>query len=496
MLKESLFLRHLKDYALRYSPNIIFYKEPNGKFVFVNQTVEKLLGYQSKDLIGKSFYPLVHPEDQDMVESNSNELALEGKLVENIRFRLRKKNGDYVWLESQIIPVKEEKLVKKLITISRSIDENQKLIEDLKKQRKINSEIEKAADVGHWSYNIGSGEVTWSKKVYEIYGLSEKEPIDFERAIEFYSETSQKKIKNAVKDAIEKGLEYRLKLQLVDAKNNRKWVRAIGTPLLRKGKCIQIFGIFQDVTELEENSHNKIFSLSEYLDGQNHLMKEFGQITSHDLRGPATSLQLLIEELKNSEDEQVSNLVPHFEENLSKLFDKLNYLSKITGGSESIQNNREISISKSIDKLLNDNKTLFREYQITVRKDFSDWDKITFHEPTIKIILQNLIENVIYFSDIEKPERLLTLRTYLKNGQRLISIEDNGIGMDLTKLRKAGFTRNTRLHDDLSGKGTGIFMAKTLLESNKGKMEFISKPGLGTMVKINLDKYRIKEEIL
>ncbi|MBI6118063.1 PAS domain-containing protein [Salegentibacter maritimus] len=91
MLKESLFLRHLKDYALRYSPNIIFYKEPNGKFVFVNQTVEKLLGYQSKDLIGKSFYPLVHPEDQDMVESNSNELALEGKLVENIRFRLRKK---------------------------------------------------------------------------------------------------------------------------------------------------------------------------------------------------------------------------------------------------------------------------------------------------------------------------------------------------------------------------------------------------------------------
>ncbi len=496
MLKESLFLRHLKDYALRYSPNIITYNEPNGNYIFVNDTVEKILGYTPKELIGKNCYPFIHPGDQDFIEKESHSPVLKGEMVGNIRYRAKKKNGDYIWIESQVIPVKENNIVKKIISISRSIEEDQELKLNLQKEKKINHEISEVANIGHWSYNLVTGEITWSRKIYEIHGLDYDEPVDFNKAISFYSAESKRKIKKGVKEAIDKGIEYRVKLKLIAKNGKIKWVKAVGTPLVKKGKCVEIFGTFQDVTDMEETSHEKIFSLSEYLDGQNHLLKEFSQITSHDLRGPATGLKMLVDEIRETEDENLRNLIPYFDENLDKLFEKLNYLSKITSGQDGLKEDKKIDVQVCIDTVLEKNKEAIKEYNINVTKHYSDWSKIDFNKSKMLRVLQNLIENAIYYSDVSKKERRLRVRTYIKNNQRFINIEDNGLGMDLKKMEQQGFTRHTRLHGELSGKGSGIFLAKILLESSKAKMEFISKPGRGTVVRINLDKYRLKEELL
>lgn len=496
MLKESLFLRHLKDYALRYSPNLITYNEPNGNYIFVNDTVEKILGYSPKELIGQNCYPFIHPADHDLIEKESHLPVLNGEMISNIRYRVKKKDGDYIWLESQVIPVKEDNIVKKIISISRSIEEDQKLKMDLQKEKKINHEISEVSNIGHWSYNLETGEITWSRKIYEIHGLPYDEPIDFNKSINFYSPESRRKIKKAIREAIDKGLEYRIKLKLTDRNGKVKWVKAVGTPLVRRGKCKEIFGTFQDVTDIEEISHEKIFSLSEYLDGQNYLLKEFSQITSHDLRGPATALKMLVEELKENKDEEVQNLLPYFNENLDKLFDKLNYLSRITAGQSDKKMDKKIDVHKCIDKVLISNEETLKEYDIKVIKDYADWSEIDFNKSKMIRILQILVENAIFYSDSNKKEKRLSLRTYLKNNQRHINIEDNGLGMDLKMIEAQGFTRNTKLHKKLSGTGSGIFLARILLETSKAKLEFISKPGKGTIAVLNLDKYRLKEELL
>lgn len=84
---------------------------------------------------------------------------------------------------------------------------------------------------------------------------------------EFYDSEFKEKIKNCVENLIEYGEQFDLELLLTTAKGNQQWVRCIGKSERRDGKCLKIFGSFQDiherkVAELELKSSLK--SLEDY----------------------------------------------------------------------------------------------------------------------------------------------------------------------------------------------------------------------------------------
>ena len=54
---------------VHHSPDIIFTLGARGEFLFVNDTVEGLLGYESASLRGKAFSTVVHEEDADKVRA-------------------------------------------------------------------------------------------------------------------------------------------------------------------------------------------------------------------------------------------------------------------------------------------------------------------------------------------------------------------------------------------------------------------------------------------
>jgi two-component system cell cycle sensor histidine kinase/response regulator CckA len=56
-------------YLVQHSPDIIFTLGAKGEFLFVNDTVESLLGYESAFLQGKDFSTIVHEEDQEKVRA-------------------------------------------------------------------------------------------------------------------------------------------------------------------------------------------------------------------------------------------------------------------------------------------------------------------------------------------------------------------------------------------------------------------------------------------
>jgi len=56
-------------YLVQHSPDIIFTLGAKGEFLFVNDTVESLLGYESASLQGKNFSTIVHEDDQEKVRA-------------------------------------------------------------------------------------------------------------------------------------------------------------------------------------------------------------------------------------------------------------------------------------------------------------------------------------------------------------------------------------------------------------------------------------------
>jgi PAS domain S-box-containing protein len=99
---------------------------PDGLFQYVSPSVEKALGYYREEMEGRSIIEFVHPEDEHAFRLPKNQNVL-GR-VDNLtlRYRIRTKSNEYIWLESILKPVKENNEVVKIITTSRNVTEQKK----------------------------------------------------------------------------------------------------------------------------------------------------------------------------------------------------------------------------------------------------------------------------------------------------------------------------------------------------------------------------------
>jgi len=103
-------------------------------------------------------------------------------------------------------------------------------------------------------------------------------------------------------------------------------------------------------------------------------------------------------------------------------------------------------------------------------------------------VIQNLLSNAIKYRD-PNNKSVIHIRSLLENKKKVLVFEDNGVGMDLNRHGKDIFKLYKRFHRELSGKGMGLFLVKTQLESLNAKIEVTSELGKGTKFKITFDSY-------
>lgn len=70
---------------------------------FISPSVKNILGYTSDELLGSSPYDNIHPEDEPEVKEILKSVVFSGNSA-TLEFRMRRKDGSYVWLESHAHP--------------------------------------------------------------------------------------------------------------------------------------------------------------------------------------------------------------------------------------------------------------------------------------------------------------------------------------------------------------------------------------------------------
>lgn len=77
----------------------------NGDILFASNSSKEILGYDFEELQGKNPFDFIHNNKQlvDKKGTKSKISSIINKTV--LTFRVRKKNGDYIWLESIIVPL-------------------------------------------------------------------------------------------------------------------------------------------------------------------------------------------------------------------------------------------------------------------------------------------------------------------------------------------------------------------------------------------------------
>jgi chemotaxis family two-component system sensor kinase Cph1 len=94
-------------------------------------------------------------------------------------------------------------------------------------------------------------------------------------------------------------------------------------------------------------------------------------------------------------------------------------------------------------------------------------------------LMQNLLGNAIKFHSQQPPRIHIAAR--LEKGNWLISVQDNGIGID-PQFNERIFVIFQRLHDrsEYPGTGIGLAICKRIIERHGGKIWVDSQPGQGS----------------
>lgn len=259
-------------------------------------------------------------------------------------------------------------------------------------------------------------------------------------------------------------------------------------PVFENDKLKYVIGYGINITELKNAEKEKTKLIAELNHKYNDMM-QFNYIVSHNLRGPVASIIGLsdIMNMQKISEEEKTNTIGHIRNSALKLDELLKDLSILLSSSSTLNKLKEsIDVSALIKSITGTIETQIIKSRAVVKTKISEDAKIISSiKSYFESILYNLISNAIkYRSSKRSPEILITA---VKSDENIIlTIEDNGIGIDLTKYGQYVFGLYKRFNLETEGKGLGLHMAKTQVETLGGAISIESELDKGTKFTIIL----------
>ncbi|MES2727459.1 MAG: PAS domain S-box protein [Bacteroidota bacterium] len=247
--KEKIELHNLER-LFNLSTDMICVAGLDGYFKKINPAFVKTLEWSEEELLANSFLSFIHTDD---IAATLREIETLSQGVKTINFvnRFKTKSGLFKFFQWVATP---DTSTGNLFAIARDITPQIETEKELVKTREMLETASKVARVGGWEADLLKQTISWSPVTKEIH---EADP-DFEptlaQGINFYKQgKSRDQITQLVKNAIEKGEAFEQEVQIVTAKGNDRWVKAIGNPEMVDGICVRIFGTFQDIQREKES---------------------------------------------------------------------------------------------------------------------------------------------------------------------------------------------------------------------------------------------------
>lgn len=233
---------------------------------------------------------------------------------------------------------------------------------------------------------------------------------------------------------------------------------------------------------------------------KNKELEQFAFITSHDLQEPLRKIMIMISRAAEHLTEQQKTLY-YFDKitlaagRLSNLIsDVLNY-SRVNNHDKFTA---EVDLNDVAAQTLEDLSLIKEEKKAVI--NLSTLPVVNGIDTQLRQLFYNLINNALKFNSAQPTVNIssriisstsdTTFDPAAPSGNfYVISIEDNGIGMD-SEYSGRIFDMFQRLHqrDQYSGNGIGLALCKRIVENHNGTINFTSKPGQGTTFWIYLPK--------
>ncbi|MFT5884167.1 MAG: PAS domain S-box-containing protein [Arcticibacterium sp.] len=268
-----------------------------------------------------------------------------------------------------------------------------------------------------------------------------------------------------VKDGSIKDFQIHLK-----AKNGEVKTGLVSCVLERKeADKFFLHGIFSDQTE--KIKAERALTQSRKLESTARLM----QVLAHEVRNPLMNINLALDSLSDKakeEDEEVLEIIQRNAKRIDTLINEV-----LHAASEKAIERSPTDLGDVIELALAKVRDRAQMQQVHIESNVEACPRVLLHPEQIGTALVNILINAIEALE-NRPEPKVSLQSYFQNRQAVITISDNGIGMDdalQTKLFEPFYTAKT------NGVGLGLAATLGILKAHEAEIEVKSELGVGSV---------------
>lgn len=440
---------------------------------FVSKPWKTMLGIEGDDPVDQMhglWESLLHPEDYDRCTQYFKDFVRSNEVDYRQEFRMRHANGSYRWILSKARALRDENgNILRLSGAHTDITERKKAVDAVKRSEEKYKTLFENSLVGMFRTDFNTGEIIESnEKFWEILGTERKEKL---RTVDFYkSEKDREFVLSAVKDT---GEAKNIELELKRYNGELIWVSF-------SIKHYPDEGILETVlVDITETKHNLL-----ELQKVNFELDSFVYHASHDLRSPLRSILGLIDLYRLEDEPKVrEQCIERIETSVKRLDELVQELLSIS------RNDRVNDAHSELNLLLEINNSISSYFNATDTNGLSitcrvNHDKKLMTDATrLRIILNNIISNAIKYRSFHKPESLIKIEAEVNEKEAVITIEDNGEGIEESKLPHI-FDMFYRATEKSTGSGLGLYIVKKVADKLGATIEVDSVELEGTTFKI------------
>lgn len=223
-----------------------------------------------------------------------------------------------------------------------------------------------------------------------------------------------------------------------------------------------------------------LIQTNQKLKRSNEKLEQFIFTVSHDLNSPIASIKGLINLLKHSEDEQEKKQVLCLiEKSIQALATKQQCLLEVLLAENEQEAIKHVNLLHVVQMVVDDTKRLYNYPDVTVYLDDSCNIELLFSEDLLYSIVQNLTTNAFKYRD---KKRSFTLEFSIRDSpdHTVLVVKDNGLGIDLARQKEKIFKLFQRGNVNMPGHGVGLYLVKSIMETNGGFIDLESTLGEGS----------------
>lgn len=452
------------------------YDASSGKLVWSDESF-RILGYQPGEIEPSGDIFLARIVEEDLIEvQKAYESSGKGKKPYSVVHRIVRPNGDIRIIRTESKP---------LLAKNGDYEGAYGIFEDITEKRLAASENDRLSNIIQKSLNeiylfnsdthrfeyVNEGALrnlgyTLEEMLQMTPGdiIPKYTPAKFQRLVEILHKDIEEKIVFETENKRKDGSLYPVEVHLQLIKEDYKKI---------------FVAIIIDITD-RKKAEAIIKKSNDLLAFQNTQLVDFCNIVSHNLRSPLVNMNMLVDLIEESDDDlDKQKLISKFKPIINNVNETFNELVE----SLQIQQDLEVKSEKINVKEYLKNVIKGFEGQITftnavIRSDFEEAPVIYFPPKYFSSVLHNLISNALKY---RSPDRLpeINVRTFKKNDQIILSVEDNGLGIDLEKHKNDLFKIRKVFHFHPDAKGFGLYITKTQVETMGGKVWVESELGKG-----------------